>query len=254
MKKALLILLGALLAIGVASSVNLVSQGQKKSKEEPTLVIKDVISPKQKVHSELFDNHRGVAKLTDLIKQDSSNPDQELKITILPGLPELSPPHALPAVDAWLNKLAATSDAIVIGSVINKASQLTKNETFVFTDYDLSVEEVLKDRTSTIQPQSVITVTRPGGKVLLEGRIIDARDKSFKPIVIGGHFLLFLRLIPKTGSYQALNNKSSFELVNNKVRPLSDAPDAQDLGGDLEPFLSEIRAAIAAARQETRVL
>lgn len=254
MKNALLILPGSLLALVVSSSVNLVSQGQKKSKEEPTLVIRDVISARQKVHSELFDNHRGVAKLTDLIRQDHSNPDQELKITILPGLPEVSPHNELPAVDDWLSKLAASSDAVVIGTVVNKVSQLTKNETFVFTDYDLSVEEVLKDRTSTIQPQSIITVTRPGGKILLEGRIINARDKSFKPLVIGGRFLLFLRLIPKTGAYQAVNNKSSFELVNNKVRPLSDAPDAKSLGGDLEPFLSQIRAAIAATRHETRGL
>ena len=108
-----------------------------------------------------------------------------------------------------------------------------------------SINEVLKTKAATIHPQKVITVTRPGGKILIEGLIVNAVDRSFKPLAVGANVLLFLKYLPATDSYQAVNNKSSFELLNNKVKPLSDASDAKKQRGDLTSFLGDIRAAIA---------
>lgn len=223
-----------------------VTQSQIDVKEIATPVTKGVMSEKQKEHSKLYSAYRKTTKLPDLTRQQGGNQNQEVNISILPAIPELATSGAGTASDA-LEKLAAKADVVVIATAINKTSQITEDETFVFTDYDLSVIEVLKDSPS-VQPQSVITVTRPGGKILLEGRVINVRDRSFEPLAIGGKFLLFLRYIPATGSYQAVNDQSSFEVVKNNVRPLSGAPDAKNQSGEAGTFLSEVRAAIAKAQ------
>ena len=256
MRKILIVFLGSVLAVVAMSALDLLpTQGQKRSesKEEvATPVQEGVNSAKQKEHSKLYKDYKGVGKLSDLIRQNSSN--QELKITVLPGIPEVAPPGQIQESDGFLQKLTASSDAVVIGTVTAKASQITENERFVFTDYSLTVDEVLKDEAANLQPQTEITVTRPGGKILFQGRVISARDKSFCPLAIGGHYLLFLRYIPATGAYQAVNSVSSFELVNGVVKPLTEGPTAKNIGGNVESFLSDVKAAIAATKGQTRGL
>lgn len=168
----------------------------------------------------------------------------------MPGLPELSPVGRPSVPEAFLNNLASKADAVVIGTVTNKSSQLTENGAFVFTDYDLTIEEVLKENgTDSIQSHSSIVMTRPGGRILLEGRIVTARDRAFKPLAIGGRYLLFLKYLPTTGAYYAVNNKGSFELADNKsVKPLTEAPDAPRVDKDAASFINDVRIAIAASK------
>lgn len=237
---------GSILFVLMISSSTLITIGQK-SKEEPTPVTRGVVTPRQKEHGKLYPQHTGLEKLTTLIRNDKSDRSKEFNLSVLPSTPELS----IDGTTESLDKLVLSSDAIVIGTVLSKTSQLTENEAFVFTDYDVTINQALKTN-ATIHPQKVITVTRPGGKILLEGLIVNAIDRNFKPLAIGANVLLFLRYLPATDSYQAVNNKSSFELLNNKVKPLSDAPDAKKQRGDLTSFLSDIRAAIASNREAKR--
>lgn len=233
------LLTGSILFVLIISSSSLITIGQK-SKEEPTPVTRGFMTPRQKEHSKLYPQHTGLGKLTALIGNDKSDRSREINLSILPSTPEL----LIDGTPESLVNLVLSSDAIVIGTVLSKTSQLTENEAFVFTDYVVTINEVLKTNAATIHPQKVITVTRPGGKILMEGRIVNAIDRNFKPLAIGANVLLFLRYLPATDSYQAVNYKSSFELLNNKVKPLSDAPDAKKQREDLNSFLSDIRAAI----------
>ncbi|HKS29217.1 MAG TPA: hypothetical protein VJS44_15420 [Pyrinomonadaceae bacterium] len=212
------------------------------------------MSARQKEHSKLYKDYKGNGKLLDLLKKEENNTGNELIITVMPGLPELSPGGRPSTPDTFLNNLASTADAVVIGTVANKSSQLTENGAFVFTDYDVAVEEVLKENGSNnIQSQSSIVVTRPGGRILLEGRIVTARDRTFKPFAVGGRYLLFLKYIPTTGAYHAVSNKGSFELVDDKsVKPLTEAPDAARLDQDAASFINDVRIAIAAALSTKR--
>jgi hypothetical protein len=108
---------------------------------------------------------------------------------------------------------------------------------------------VLKDNPAAhVAPQTRLTVTRPGGKVALNGREITAIDRSFKRLAVGGRYLLFLRFIPATGAYQALNEKGSFEIDNNKIAVLSELPDAVfSSERDAASFINEVRTAINAS-------
>ena len=83
----------------------------------------------------------------------------------------------------------------MIVTFVSKSSQITTNGTYVFTDYELRIEEALKDgRTGTLKPETTITVTRPGGKVLLFGKIASFNLSAFKPLQPGRRYLLFLQI------------------------------------------------------------
>ncbi|HEY0322145.1 MAG TPA: hypothetical protein VGC66_14385 [Pyrinomonadaceae bacterium] len=254
MRKQVLLLLASALAIAGTITITSLrgwSQGASGSKAEAaTPVQQGVMSAQQKEHSKLYKDYKGNGKLLDLLNKEENNASNELIITVMPALPELSPGGRPSSSEAFLKNLASSADAVVIVTVTNKSSQLTENGSFVFTDYDVAVEEVLKDNGSNnIQSQSSIVVTRPGGRILLEGRVVTARDRVFKPLAIGGRYLLFLKYIPTTGAYHAVNNKGSFELVDNKsVKLLTEAPDAPRIDKDAASFISDVRIAIVADR------
>ncbi|MBD0370470.1 MAG: hypothetical protein ICV60_06510 [Pyrinomonadaceae bacterium] len=252
-KQVLLLLASALTLAGIITITSLHSRGQGASgskAEVATPVQQGVMSAQQKEHSKLYKDYKGNGKLLNLLNKEENNADNELIITVMPGLPELSPKGRSSAPEAFLNNLASSADAVVIGTVTNKSSQLTENGAFVFTDYDVSVEEVLKDNGSnSLQSQSSIVVTRPGGRILLEGRVVTARDRAFKPFTVGGRYLLFLKYIPTTDAYHAVNDKGSFELVDNKsVKLLTEAPDAPRIDKDAPSFINDVRTAIAATK------
>jgi hypothetical protein len=148
-------------------------------------------------HSRLF-NRDYPEKLTDRILSR-----EIIKIWHCSGdegrLPN-EPPFDLHRV---LQEMAAVSSAVFIGTVTKKTSQLTEDENYVFTDYEISVEPVLKDDSANpIGKEGRITFTRPGGTVSLDGHLIWAVDDDFLPLRQGLEYLLFLKSIPDDpGSY-----------------------------------------------------
>jgi len=144
--------------------------------------------------------------------------------------------------------MACDSDAIVIGEVKDQSSQLTEDEDFVFTDYDISVERILKDnQLSPIQVTTVLTISRPGGVIELNHKKVRALDESLQPLSIGHRYLIFLRYIPSTSSYTAFLSDGSFQVTNNKIIKLTkqSLPSELETGNDAESLISEIRNATA---------
>ena len=246
-KKKLGLLLSFLVLVAISTAYTLRSQGQKgadSKSEVATPVQEGVMTDRQKEHSKLYGNYKGRGKLRDL---DQSSGSASKGFTILPGTPELSVRPSDSASGEMVRDLAARADAVVLGLVTDKVSQLTEDGDFIFTDYQLTVEQVLKNNEAGgLRPQSIITVTRPGGKVLLDGQVIEIRDRSFKSFALGGRYLLFLKRVPTTGAYRAVNYKASFQIDNNKIETLTDAPDAQLVGEDAASFMNDVRIAIAA--------
>lgn len=255
MKKTFLVLLVVVSVLAVSTVIaTLRVQGQKASlskKEAATPVQDGVVSEKQKQHRQLYKEYKGIGKLQELSNREAKNGNDELTVALISGPPELSPQGQSAVPVKVLEKLAAEADAVVVGVVTGKASQLTENGSFIFTDYDMTVEEVLKDnRAEHVEPQTSLTVTRPGGKVALNGRAVTAIDRSFKRLAIGGRYLLFLRYIPTTGAYQAVNDKGGFEIDNNKVAALTEMPGAVfSHEQDASSFINEIRMAISASER-----
>jgi hypothetical protein len=147
-----------------------------------------------------------------------------------------------------LHMAVTSADAVVVGVLKSKSAQLTEGENFIFTDYEMIVEEVIKNNAmAPIQADNTIMVTRDGGSVKIKGKIFTAKRADFKPTLVGNRYLFFLRFIPETGSYLAYGN-GAFELRGDKVFALGDRPAAGLLRADSKdasPFLNEVRAFVS---------
>src|SRR5207247_1932224 len=88
--------------------------------------------------------------------------------------PPAYPPYPLPG-------MACNSDAVVEATAQSGVSYLTKDQTFVYTDWNFTVLNVLKDNSkSPIALGSNVVVVRPGGKLEINGRTVYAQDTHFK--------------------------------------------------------------------------
>ena len=101
----------------------------------------------------------------------------------------------------FLSAPACAADAIVLATVRSFEAALTESKKFIFTDYDVTVDDVLKGDTALLYAGSQIVVTRPGGELVIEGRRLRADDRSFRPLSVGNRYLLFLNFLPVTQSF-----------------------------------------------------
>ena len=82
------------------------------------------------------------------------------------GLPILTPNPAVRFdLQEFLTSRACDADSIVVATATSGTSQLTDDQSFLFTNYELRVESVLKDNSAqSVKMGQVITVIRTGGK------------------------------------------------------------------------------------------
>ncbi len=177
-----------------------------------TPIQKGVMTEKQKQHSRLFKGFDYVTwgkKLGDLAAEQGD-------VSIKKSVGNVRRPVSFSLGD-YLRTLTCKSDAIVIGTVKSKSSQLTDDETFVFTDYEISVSDILKNnRGAVIEPGSSITFTGSGGAVILNGHTIRALDERNEPLENGEKYLLYLEFVPSTGAYKAFDNSRDSEIFQIK--------------------------------------
>jgi hypothetical protein len=228
--------------------MQLVAEKQAANKEEPTPVQAGVMTGRQKKHAKLFkgyDATRKGKKLSDLPSETG-----EVNVQLMVGDKPL--PRSV-NLSEYLQKSACAADAVVIGTVSSKASQLTEDGSFTFTDYELNVEEVLKDNPAApLHANDIVTITRAGGAVKLNGRTLRATDYAEKPLEVNGRFVLFLKYLPETGAYRPYTGNvgdDSFQLRGGKILQVSD--EVLPLGAhrptDVAPFLAEVHSAVSSA-------
>jgi hypothetical protein len=215
----------------------------KAPKDRDTAIDLGVMTEKQRIHSKLYKDYETGKKLTDLHRELDNI---EVKVGTPMGGSEPGAPRFI--LQKFLSDSICAADAVVVAVVKSKSSQLTENETFLFTDYELAVDEVLKNTHATsLQSGSEITITRPGGFVHLDNRKVRAVDTSYQPLETGKQYVFFLRFIPNSGAYAALNSRSSFQVSKKgKIVKLTD----EQLPSDLEDcptgqFLSQVRGVAA---------
>lgn len=231
------------LAVNIATSQNTLNPRQKmvaEKQEEATLIQEGVFTEKQKAHRKLFKHHG--PKLRDLAVGREGTVEVEEETGFVINDPSVAPDTSP------LRTATGNADAVVVGVLKSKSAQLTEGENFIFTDYEMTVEEVIKNNVlAPIQAGNTIIVTRDGGSVKIKGKVFTAKRADFKPTLIGNRYLFFLRFIPETGSYLAYGN-GAFELRGDKVFALEERPAAGLLRADAKdasPFLNEVRAFVA---------
>jgi hypothetical protein len=246
MSRSLLITLCALIvsAFGFHYSSNVFSQGgvQKEQQEEATPVQEGVKTPRQREHGKLFKGYGG-KKLDEL----PATPSGDIMIVVEPGLSAVLPGEAPANSLAILSGIGCDADAVILGNPKNKTSQITGDGNFVFSDYEVTVGRVLKDNSaSPIQVGSSIIVTKDGGTIKYKGRTITAINRGFRSFEMGGQYLLFLKYLPASNSYQAFSN-GSFHLQGDKVTRSGGDAQLLESGKSAATFMSEVEAAVAAS-------
>jgi hypothetical protein len=231
---------------GFGSAWMVITSGTAEvSQEDATPIKVGIMSEKQRAHSRLYDNYKTNRKLDALPLPDENNKDLEQGVYIEPGTPVTSPDAPVLNFEDFLRDAECASDAVVIVDVKDKSSQLTDNREFIFTDYTAVVQEVFKDNSvAPLRKGNTITVTRPGGKVQINGRVINALDSSFKLLKKEKRYLLFLKYIPGADSYQSIR-KGSFRVEDNELILLTEefVPGGSD---DTRPFTIDVRTALTA--------
>lgn len=215
----------------------------KEVKEVPTPVEDGVMTAKQKEHSKLYKSARYPRG-----RRIPERVESEGHLTVWGGISEV-PLSNLPLGES-LTRLRCAADAVVIGSVRGKSSNLTEGGTFVFTDYDVAVDDVLKsDARAPVESGDAITVTRPGGTVSIRGRVVRAIDREVERLEVGQKYLLYLRRVPATGAYGQVSHPmfaDAFLLSDDRVEQISDKPLPLRYlrAADAAQFLAEARNAL----------
>jgi hypothetical protein len=111
-------------------------------------------------------------------------------------------------------RLACSADAIVIGHPNTWQFHLASQGTAVYSDYDISVDTVLKDNQNTPYIKNVnIVVTRPGGTITLgTGNInqVVYRHEGFPLWQKGTTYLIFLHYVPATSALLPIDAFATF--------------------------------------------
>jgi hypothetical protein len=226
------------------------SRGQNQSnknttmvKEEATPIQLGVMTVKQKKRSKLFKgiHYERRPKVADLVAKKGDvrlwGPVSELPRSNLP-------------LDESLNKLGCNTDLVIIGSTKSKASHLIETGTFLFTDYEITVEEVLKNsELAPVQRGQEITVPRLGGVVALNGHIVIARAEEESPLEKGERYLLFLKYEPVAETYRAFGHPmfdDTFLIHGDEVSQVSRKPLPLDWKKSIavSGFMNEVRHAL----------
>lgn len=212
--------------------------------EKATLIKEGVLTRRQREHSKLFKAYGSGQKLTDLVRQEG-----EIEIRNAAPLSGGVPDSPIATRSDALKHDVCIADAIITGTVKEKSSQLTENEEFIFTDYQLTVGDVVKQNTSsTILIGSDITVTGPGGRILLQGKRIRAIDSVLPPLKVGQRYLIFLKYIPTTDSYREIESGATFRVDGHGITKDSEASfHGLEVNSDVMSFLSEVKIAAAGA-------
>jgi hypothetical protein len=180
---ALVLLSGALILIGIVS-------GQRETKQLPvdaTPIRLGVMTDRQREHSKHF-NGLGGSRIPELLKKQD-----EVNLSLDEPLKGGEPGESR-TVEQYLAAATCEADGVAIGTVLDKNSQLTDDQSFLFSDYTVRVNTTLKSPPCCRHGLAdEIVVSRAGGAVILDNKLVTARNAAARDLVVGSEYLLFLR-------------------------------------------------------------
>jgi hypothetical protein len=133
-----------------------------------------------------------------------------------------APPLIVQVADSLgsLSNLSCENDLVVLGEVGNGTSHATLSQSYIYTDWELTIKEVLRnDARSPAQVGQTIVVTRQGGTLTIRGRHVYTHDDDFKQFQSGAEVLLYLHYLPGTGTY-SLRQPNGFAFSGSEIMNL----------------------------------
>jgi hypothetical protein len=204
-----------------------------------------LLTPKQRFHSKLHNGSVGDVTGKTISQLIAAYRGQRVVLgRYIDGRMWLPSGEPEPPED-YFGRFAQESDAIIRGRAITKISQITEDDSFLFTDYDVVVLDVFKNNAATpLDSGTSITVTCAGGKIVVDDVVMKAGGNGEASLPVNAQdVLLFLKFIRETGSYRLTRYNGGFELNGRSVRPLAGIfPITPDVFNNERSFLKTIRA------------
>lgn len=148
-----------------------------------------------------------------------------------------------------LTGLTRGSDLAIVGKVGKARPHEYADQSFLYTDWEVTVEQILKNNTKApVESGQMITVTRPGGILRVDGRLVVANCANFITFGTGHEYLLYLKYLPKTGAYSIGNGLAAFEFMDDKTtRRLDMVNKRRKQKPDVDTLLSLAQEAVSKA-------
>jgi hypothetical protein len=142
---------------------------------------------------------------------------------------------------------ASRSAAVVIGTVLSSKAYVSKDRTYVYSDFQVRVDEVLKqDSQTNLVVGGQMVASRGGGSIHFpSGRINDYVNHGEGMPAIGSQYLFFLvRPNIAEPEYEVIIG-GAYEIRNGMVHPLDDFNMELD-SASAQEVISKVRAAVGA--------
>lgn len=242
----LFVLLFVLLAIATVWAAILKPDPKPQSPEQPTVVTEGGLTEAQKKHSRLFRTDGRRKRLSIL-------PDG---VTIYipaeqPDLPTQDDVKNTKMQRTRFQSMVCDADLIIMGVPMRRTTQITEAGDYIFTDYEVIAGDIIRDTFTTVHSGSIVTVTRPGGSVILNGKRYQVLDRSFSRLEEGKTYLLFLKFYADGSTYQPASKYGTFLVDGTRLNPGANGTTPYWLEGmeDSALFISNLRSVGSACVQ-----
>ena len=114
------------------------------------------------------------------------------------------------------------SDLVVIGNVANAQAFLSNDKSFVYSEYNIRVKEILKNASeSMLSSTEFITAERIGGAVRFpSGRIRKYKESEYGTPLSGHEYVFFLKFVDVGKTFSIL---TAYELIDGRAIALDHA-------------------------------
>jgi len=150
--------------------------------------------------------------------------------------------------------LAVEAELIVVGRLARLGSYLSQDQTYMYTDYQLTPKQVIVDRAGRLTPgtpgatpQLIVQVL--GGELVVDGIPVKVKDSSLINGIEDADLLLFLGTTadnpPKFDLYSGTAGLFQVEPSTQRVKSLLNHPERDDdlQGQTLDQIIQRIQAA-----------
>jgi hypothetical protein len=190
--------------------------GEQKQNPPPdrTTPISAAMSDREREHARMFAQYKTSVRIIDAGTSVHRNS------TPYRGFGSRVPKQPFEALQA----LKCRSEAVFEGQVIGAKSLPIEDGTFLFTDYQVQVLRVFRalDAGGAEFPRNgqVITLTRPGGRLSIDGKEVAATHDLFPLLKRTQTYFFFAKHIKASGAFHSTDWNSTFERTGDLVGPL----------------------------------
>lgn len=131
------------------------------------------------------------------------------------------PPTGPRSAAEHLAVATCAADVVAIGRPVGSSAYLTEDASFILTDYQLEIEQVLHG--DGVQSGDTVTYVRPGGQLRVRGRIVRASHSAYPSLTLDRRYILFMDRVEETSAYKISNGSSRLLdalLIDTHVRSL----------------------------------